>query len=208
VLTENDNESDLAMTDECVLHQSALALLLIDVINDLEFEDGEKLAAAAMPAAGNIARLKRDAKTKGVPCLYVNDNFGQWQSDFKHLVSSCVRDGVRGAPVVQQLVPQPDDYFILKPRHSGFFQTPLDLLLRDLGARTLILCGLTTDSCVLFTANDAYLRGFEIIVPADCSAAVTTSRHATALGQMRRTLKATTIDSTRIDIEKLLNQHK
>jgi nicotinamidase-related amidase len=196
------------MNDECVLHECALALLLIDVINDLEFEDGEKLAAAAMPVAGNIARLKLEAKINGVPCLYINDNFGQWQSDFKHLVSSCVRDGVRGAPIVQQLVPQRDDYFVLKPRHSGFFQTPLDLLLRDLGARKLILCGLTTDSCVLFTANDAYLRGFEIIVPADCSAAVTMSRHAAALGQMRRTLKAATIDSARIDFTELLNQHK
>lgn len=201
-------EPGLAMNNECVLHQSALALLLIDVINDLEFEDGEKLAATAMPAARNIALLKLEAKTNGVPCLYVNDNFGQWQSDFKHLVSNCVRDGVRGAPIVEQLAPQRDDYFVLKPRHSGFFQTPLDLLLRDLGARKLILCGLTTDSCVLFTANDAYLRGFEIIVPADCSAAITMSRHATALGQMRRTLKATTIDSARIDINRLLNQRK
>ena len=196
------------MNDECVLHECTLALLLIDVVNDLEFEDGEKLAAAAAPAAANIARLKLEAKRNGVPCLYINDNFGQWQSDFKHLVSSCMKDGVRGAPIVKQLVPQRDDYFVLKPRHSGFFQTPLDLLLRDLGARKLILCGLATDSCVLFTANDAYLRGFEIIVPSDCSAAVTMSRHATALGQMRRTLKATTGDSFHIDFKKLLNQRQ
>ena len=153
------------MNDKCVLHRCNLALLLIDVINDLEFQDGEKLAATAVPVAGNIARLKLEAKSNGVPCLYVNDNFGQWQSDFKHLVSSCMRDGIRGAPLVKQFLPQRDDYFVLKPRHSGFFQTPLDLLLRDLGARQLILCGLTTDSCVLFTANDAYLRGFEILVP-------------------------------------------
>jgi nicotinamidase-related amidase len=196
------------MNDECVLHECAVALLLIDVINDLEFEDGDKLSAAAVPAAGNIARLKLEAKINGVPCVYVNDNFGQWQSDFKHLISSCVRDGVRGAPIAKQLVPQRDDYFVLKPRHSGFFQTPLDLLLRDLHARKLILCGLTTDSCVLFTANDAYLRGFEILVPSDCSASMTSSRHTTALGQMRRTLKASTIESIRIDFKKLLNQHK
>jgi nicotinamidase-related amidase len=196
------------MNDECVLHECAVALLLIDVINDLEFEDGDKLSAAAVPAAGNIARLKLEAKIKGVPCVYVNDNFGQWQSDFKHLISSCVRDGVRGAQIAKQLVPQRDDYFVLKPRHSGFFQTPLDLLLRDLHARKLILCGLTTDSCVLFTANDAYLRGFEILVPSNCSASMTNSRHTTALRQMRRTLKASTIESTRIDFKKLLNQHK
>jgi nicotinamidase-related amidase len=194
------------MNDECVLHKCDLALLLIDVINDLEFQDGEKLAAAAVPVAANIARLKLEAKSNGVPCLYVNDNFGQWQSDFKHLVSSCMRDGTRGAPLVRQLLPQRDDYFVLKPRHSGFFQTPLDLLLRDLGARQLILCGLTTDSCVLFTANDAYLRGFEIVVPADCSAATSVNRHTVALGQMRRTLKAATGESPHIDFEKLLNQ--
>lgn len=195
------------MNDECVLHKCDLALLLIDVINDLEFQDGEKLAATAVPVAGNIARLKLEAKSNGVPCLYVNDNFGQWQSDFKHLVSSCMRDGIRGAPLVKQFLPQRDDYFVLKPRHSGFFQTPLDLLLRELGARRLILCGLTTDSCVLFTANDAYLRGFDILVPADCSAAMSVSRHMAALGQMRRTLKAATGESSHIDFKKLLNQH-
>jgi len=195
------------MNDKCVLHKCNLALLLIDVINDLEFQDGEKLAATAVPVAGNIARLKLEAKSNGVPCLYVNDNFGQWQSDFKHLVSSCLSDGIRGAPLVKQFLPQRDDYFVLKPRHSGFFQTPLDLLLRDLGARQLILCGLTTDSCVLFTANDAYLRGFEILVPADCSAAMSVNRHTAALGQMRRTLKAVTVESPNIDFKKLLNQH-
>ena len=195
------------MNDECVLHKCDLALLLIDVINDLEFQDGEKLAATAVPVAGNIARLKLEAKSNGVPCLYVNDNFGQWQSDFKHLVSSCMRDGIRGASLVKQFLPQRDEYFVLKPRHSGFFQTPLDLLLRELGARRLILCGLTTDSCVLLTANDAYLRGFDILVPADCSAAISVSRHMAALGQMRRTLKAATGESSHIDFKKLLNQH-
>jgi nicotinamidase-related amidase len=134
----------------------------------------------------------------------VNDNFGQWQSDFKHLVSRCVKDGVCGAPLARELVPQQDDYFVLKPRHSGFFQTPLDLLLQSLHAKKLILCGLTTDSCVLFTANDAYLRGFEIHIPSDCCAAINKSRHTDALGQMRRTLKANTAESARIDLEQLL----
>jgi nicotinamidase-related amidase len=97
---------------------------------------------------------------------------------------------------------------VLKPRHSGFYQTPLDLLLQSLHAEKLILCGLTTDSCVSFTANDAYLRGFEIHVPADCSAAVTKSRHTDALGQMRRTLKANTTDSLRIDFAQLLKKDK
>lgn len=192
------------MDENCVHHQSPVALLLIDVINDLEFEEGKKLAGYALPMAQNIARLKRAAKKHGIPCLYVNDNFGQWQSDFKNLVSRCIRKGVRGRALANELCPEPDDYFVLKPRHSGFFQTPLELLLEGLHAETLILCGLTTDSCVSFTANDGYLRGFNILVPADCCAAASRHRHENALGQMRRTLNAETAPSTGIQFEHLL----
>jgi nicotinamidase-related amidase len=195
------------MNDSCVLHECSVALLLIDVINDLEFESGQQLVEYAVPMARNISSLKAQAKKLGIPCLYVNDNFGQWQSDFKHLVSRCVEDGVCGTPVVRKLVPEQDDYFVLKPRHSGFFQTPLDLLLQSLRAKKLILSGLTTDSCVLFTANDAYLRGFEIHIPSDCCAAINKSRHADALSQMRRTLKANTAESGRIDLEQLLDDN-
>lgn len=192
------------MDENCVHHQSPVALLLIDVINDLEFEEGKKLAEYALPMAQNIARLKRAAKKHGIPCLYVNDNFGQWQSDFKNLVSRCIRKGVRGRALANELCPESDDYFVLKPRHSGFFQTPLELLLGGLHAETLILCGLTTDSCVSFTANDGYLRGFNILVPADCCAAASRHRHENALGQMRRTLNAKTAPSTGIQFEHLL----
>jgi nicotinamidase-related amidase len=194
------------MDDNCVIHECSVALLLIDVINDLEFDEGEKLVEYAIPMARNIARLKLEAKKHGIPCLYVNDNFGQWQSDFKHLVAHCVSDGVRGAPIARELAPQQDDYFVLKPRHSGFFQTPLDLLLQSLQTEKLILCGLTTDSCVLFTANDGYLRDFEIFVPADCCASVAKHRHTDALGQMRRTLKANTTASLQIDFEQLFRK--
>lgn len=196
------------MNDNCVLHECSAALLLIDVINDLEFEGGQQLLEFAIPMARSIALLKIQAKNHGIPCLYVNDNFGQWQSDFKHLISQCIRDGVCGAPMARELAPQPDDYFVLKPRHSGFFQTPLALLLEGLRAQKLILCGLTTDSCVTFTANDAYLRAFEIHVPSDCSAAVTKSRHVDALRQMRRTLKANTTESPGIDFKQLLEKDR
>ena len=110
------------MNDECVLHKCDLALLLIDVINDLEFQDGEKLAATAVPVAGNIARLKLEAKSNGVPCLYVNDNFGQWQSDFKHLMSSCMRDGIRGAPLVKQFYRNVTIILFSSPDTRGFFK--------------------------------------------------------------------------------------
>jgi len=104
-------------------YECVVALLLIDVINDLGFGEGTKLGKIAQWTAGNVARLKKETKTHGVPCLYVNDNFGQWQSDFKHLVARCVRDGVRGAAISRKLAPEADDYFVLKPRHSGFYQS-------------------------------------------------------------------------------------
>ncbi|MGH8762942.1 MAG: cysteine hydrolase family protein [Nitrosospira sp.] len=201
-----DKETGIFMNYKCVLHDSPVALLLIDVINDLEFEEGQRLIEYALPMAQKIAQLKLVAKRHGIPCLYINDNFGQWQSDFKHLVRRCAKDGVRGAPITRELAPRRDDYFVLKPRHSGFFQTPLDILLQDLHARKLILCGLTTDSCVLFTANDGYLRGLEIFVPADCCVAVAKRRHTDALGQMRRTLKANTAASAQIDFDRLLQK--
>ena len=136
------------------------ALLLIDLINDLEFPGGEELLEHGLPAARCVAALKRRAKQAGVPVVYVNDNYGRWQSDFTKLVAHCLEVGVRGRPLAELLQPDEDDYFVLKPKHSGFFSTTLDVLLAYLGAKTLVMTGLTTDICVLFTANDAsYISG-------------------------------------------------
>jgi nicotinamidase-related amidase len=189
---------------ETVQHDCPVALILIDVINDFQFEQGARLARYALPMARNLVRLKRAAKRRGIPCLYVNDNFDQWRSDFRYLVARCIRHGECGASIARLLAPDRDDYFVLKPMHSGFYRTPLDVLLQKLGARKLILCGLTTDSCVLFTANDAYLRDFGILVPEDCSTALSKRRHAQALGQMRNTLHADTNASRKIDFAQLL----
>jgi nicotinamidase-related amidase len=166
------------------------ALLLIDVINDLEFEGGDDLLAHAMPMSQRIAELKRRAKAASVPVIYANDNFGRWRSDFTRLVTYCLENGVRGREMVQLLQPEEDDYFILKPKHSAFFQTNLDLLLRFLGVRTLILTGVAGDICVLFSANDAYMRDFQVIVPADCVASEVAANNHQALKIMQRVLKA------------------
>jgi nicotinamidase-related amidase len=137
-----------------------------------------------------VARLKKRAKAQGIPAIYVNDNFGRWRSDFPHLVKRCLENEVRGEPIVAQLQPEPDDYFVLKPRHSAFYQTALESLLGYLGATTLILTGMAADICVLFSANDAYMRGFRLFVPADCIASETGERSREALQLMQRVLKA------------------
>ncbi len=183
--------------------KAEVALLLIDVINDLEFSSGAQLLKHALPAAEKLAALKRRAKLAGVPVIYVNDNFGRWQSDFNKLLKHCLEEDVCGKPLVELLKPDEDDYFVLKPKHSGFFSTTLDTLLEYLQVKILILTGLTGDICVLFTANDAYMRDFHLVIPSDCVASSDADENRHALEQMRRVLKADTRPSTEIDFDEL-----
>jgi nicotinamidase-related amidase len=170
--------------------KSRSVLLLVDVINDFDFPEGHQLLRFALPAARRIATLKKRLRSRGVPTIYVNDNFGRWQSDFKKQVERCVSDECLGAPIARLLIPSEDDYFILKPKHSGFYSTSLDVLLTYLGARKLIIAGFAGDICVLFTANDAYMRDYELIVPADCVASETAAANRNACQQMKRFLRA------------------
>lgn len=176
-----------------------VALLLIDVINDLDFTQGDQLLQHALPMARQLLALKRRAKAAGVPAIYVNDNFGRWQSNFHVQVEHCLRDGCRGKPVVELLRPGEDDYFVLKPKHSGFYSTSLDILLDYLGAQTVILTGIAANICVLFTANDAYMRDLHLVIPEDCVASNTPELNAAALEQMRTVLKADTRPSAEVD---------
>lgn len=180
-----------------------VALLLIDVINDLEFDGGEELLKHALPMAERLAELTRRARRAGVPVVYVNDNFGKWQSDFKRILAHCLEDDVRGRPIVELLRPEEEDYFVLKPKHSGFYSTTLDTLLNYLGVKTLILTGLTGDICVLFTAHDAYMRDFHLLVPSDCVASNDAEENRYTLRKMERLLNADTRPSAEIDFEEL-----
>jgi nicotinamidase-related amidase len=184
--------------------KSSVALLLIDVINPLEFEEGGDLLEHALPMAQNIVKLKERAKTVGIPVIYVNDNFGRWQSNFKELVAHCLENEVPGKPVVELLKPDEEDFFVLKPMHSGFYSTPLELLLRYLTVEALILTGMAGDYCVLFTANDAYMRNFTLYIPADCVASEQLEFNKEALNVMSRTLKAEIKPSTELDLKKLV----
>lgn len=151
--------------------RAAAALLILDLISDYSFEGGDKVARAALPVARRIAKLKARAKSAGIPAFYVNDGLGRWRSDFPGLVRHCGREGSRGAPIVHAIAPEADDYCLLKPRHSGFYATPLETLLEYLGAKRLILTGVSSHQCVLFTANDAYVRDLALSIPRDCISA-------------------------------------
>lgn len=171
---------------------SAAVLVVIDMISSFDFPDGDRLLAGALPAARRIAALVRRARARGIPVVYVNDNTGRWRSSLEEVWRRCAAEDSRGREVCELLRPQDEDYFVLKPKHSGFYGTTLELLLAKLGAARLVLTGVAGDTCVLMTAADAYLREFEVIVPSDCCASVDPADNERALGWMRRVLRART----------------
>jgi nicotinamidase-related amidase len=172
------------------------ALLLIDVINDLAFEGSEPLVEQAEGMATRLAALKRRTARAGIPSIYVNDNFGQWRSDFRKTVAHCTSARSPGRRVSRRLRPHASDYFVLKPKHSGFYDTTLETLLESLKIQRVIVTGIAGNICVLFTANDAYMRGFGVIAPADCIVSNDVGDNAHALRQIQRVLKGRVAEST------------
>lgn len=172
------------------------ALLLIDVINDLDFQGSRALVVQAESMALRLAALKRRAARAGVPCIYINDNFGRWRSDFRQTVAHCTSHSSPGRRVSQRLRPTMKDYFVLKPKHSGFFDTTLDTLLENLRIRRVILTGIAGNICVLFTANDAYMRELTLYAPADCIVSNTPEENDHALRQIATVLKGNLTPST------------
>jgi nicotinamidase-related amidase len=166
------------------------ALLIVDFISRFDFDGAEKLAPRALAAAERTAALRKRAQRDGVPCIYANDNFGHWRSEFSRLVEECAAaPGVSGR-IASLLRPGSEDYSILKPRHSAFYGTPLDFLLEELEVGCLALTGVAADNCIFATAQDAYVRKFRLWVPADCVAAQQAGHERESLGHMARTMKA------------------
>ena len=151
--------------------RSPIALLVLDMISDYAFEDGARVFRHALPIARRIRRLKERATRSSIPIIYVNDCDGRWRSDFPAYVRHCSGNSVLGAPIARLLAPGPEDYCVLKPKHSGFFMTPLESLLELMGVKKLVLTGVSSNQCVLFTANDAYVRDLELAIPRDCISA-------------------------------------
>jgi nicotinamidase-related amidase len=167
-------------------------LLLIDVINPLEFDGGDALLRFALPAAATLATFKAYARERGIPAIYVNDNFGCWDLGLRELADRELQVASRGRPIIELLAPEPGDHLVLKPKHSGFYGTSLALLLEHLGAQRLILTGFAANICVWVTAIDAHMRGYDLLVPGDCVASETKRDTAYALEQLRRVVGADT----------------
>lgn len=160
-----------------------VALLMIDVLTMFEFPDGDAIFRCALGIRDSLVKLKARARQAGIPVLYVNDNFGDWRSEKEVLIGRCLE--AKGQKFVQPLLPDKEDYFVLKPLHSAFYMTPLEVLLEHLQVEALILTGLTSNSCITATAHDANMRGFDLYIPTDCSCARNRKEHLQALSQLR-----------------------
>lgn len=179
-----------------------VALLIIDMINCFEFPNAERLRPRADKAADTIVELRAVLQDAGSPIIYVNDNFGEWHSEKTLLVERALKGG---NSVSEKLVPEADHYFVIKPQFSGFYATNLPVLLPKLGVSRLVITGIATDICVLFTAADAHMRDYAIWVPEDAVAA-TDERGPWALEIMHRSMGAETSPTSELRLEDWLDQ--
>jgi nicotinamidase-related amidase len=174
--------------------RSTRVVLLIDVIQAFDGEDGDRLHERLVPIVPAIARLRRQARAARVPVVYVNDHFGRWRSSWEATVAHAVRSSLGDA--ARRLKPAADDFFVVKPGRSAFHQTPLEALLDTMGARELVIAGLTSDMCVLSAAHDASLRKLRCRVPADTCTALDDERHERALALLSTSMKVDTRPAT------------
>lgn len=146
--------------------KSATALLIIDMINDFDFDMGKLLAEKTKKIVPNLLRLKEHARKMKWPIIYINDHYDTWQADLSTILSACKNE--KSEEIINQIAPDGNDYFLIKPKHSAFYGTALETLLNKLCAEKLVLTGIAGNFCVLFTANDAYMREYQLIIPQDC----------------------------------------
>lgn len=180
-----------------------VALLLIDVLTTFHSPDGDAILTGALAMRDALVKLKSRAREARIPVLYVNDNFGDWRSEKEVLMGRCLE--AKGADFVRPLLPDSEDYFVLKPMHSAFYMTPLEVLLQHLQVETLILTGLTSASCVTVTAHDANMRGFDIYIPPDCSCSRNVGEHKQALAQLKATAAVDLTPSSSLKLAKVIH---
>ncbi len=173
------------------------ALLLIDLVNHFEFPGGDAMGTATRRIVPAVLRLRERFDRAGLPVVYANDNWMQWQGGFPDLVAACRKAGGDAAHVATRLAPCEGHYYVLKPKHSAFLSSPLPVLIGQLQVDALVLAGVATDSCILATAMDAHARDYPLWVPSDCTAAISPERKRRALQTLRDSMQASTLASDR-----------
>jgi nicotinamidase-related amidase len=166
----------------------ATAVCVIDMLNPYDHEDADRLTANVESAVQPIAGLVKRAGDEGVEIIYVNDNYGDWNSSQEELADRAV-SGKR-PDLVEPILPPDDADFVIKARHTIFYMTPLEYLLSQKGIDHLVLAGQVTEQCILYSALDAHVRHLRVTVPPDGVAHIHEDLSDAALKMMERNMRA------------------
>ncbi|WP_197380112.1 cysteine hydrolase family protein [Mycolicibacterium mengxianglii] len=168
---------------------SDTAVLVIDMLNAYRHPDAENLIPNVEPIVDPLATLISEARRRDdVDLIYVNDNYGDFTADHSDIVNTALH-GER-PDLVKPIVPADDSKMLMKVRHSAFYATPLGYLLTQLGTSTVILAGQVTEQCILYSALDAYVRHFDVVIPKDCVAHIDANLGKASLELMERNMRA------------------
>jgi nicotinamidase-related amidase len=176
--------------------ESATALLVVDMLNPYDHPEAEELAAHVAEALPAVEALLRGADEAEAPVVYVNDNYGDWNSSSEELARSAL-DGVH-RELVEPVLPREGDSFVVKARHSTFYETPLEYLLDQMGIGRLVFAGQVTEQCILYSALDAYVRHFDVVIATDAVAAIYDDLGDAALKMMERNMSAELVESAEV----------
>jgi nicotinamidase-related amidase len=175
------------------------ALVVIDMINTYEHDDGDRLRASAEEVVPVIADLLEGARAARAPVIYVNDNFGHWRSDHRALIDRALASDA--APLVEPLVPDEDAMFVVKARHSIFYETPFGYLLTQEGIEEIVLTGQATEQCILYSALDAHIRHIPVVVPREAVAHIHADLAEAALRMMELNMEAEVVGAGAVAFE-------
>ncbi|MFJ3441652.1 cysteine hydrolase family protein [Streptomyces sp. NPDC086081] len=173
------------------------ALIVVDMINTYDHEDAELLVPSVEQIVPVVADLIDRARKADVPVIYANDNFGRWRSHHGELVDAALARP--HARLIEPIRPDEESLFVVKARHSVFFETPLAYLLRNLGVGHVVLIGQVTEQCILYSALDAHIRHLEVTVPRDAVASIHPHLADAALEMMERNMGARIVTAEDLD---------
>ncbi|MFD5200545.1 isochorismatase family cysteine hydrolase [Streptomyces sp. NPDC058375] len=174
------------------------ALILIDMINTYEHADAELLIPSVRQAIPHMVRLLERARAQGVPVIYVNDNFGEWRSHHGEILQTALAGP--HSELVSPVQPDEDSLFVVKARHSIFFETPLSYLLSQINVDRVILCGQVTEQCILYSALDAHIRHVQVTIPKEAVAHIHSDLAEAALRMMERNMQATITPADSVEL--------
>jgi nicotinamidase-related amidase len=176
----------------------ATALLVVDMLNPYEHPEADRLAERVGEALPGIETLLRRAGEAETPVVHVNDNYGDWNSSSEELA----RQALAGAhpELVEPVLPPDGGSFVVKARHTTFYETPLEYLLDQMGVGRLVFSGQVTEQCILYSALDAYVRHFDVVIATDAVAAIYDELGEAALTMMERNMDADLARAEDVDL--------